>query len=1148
MISDLLLQALIDVPSQAYATFVPDTAGLRFCLLEVAQLNDIAPQRLLVDPSSAITNNIADFIVPVSCRIDPSSDSFQVSEHLHHPCGIDLPSFLRYQHIRCWSRFKYPEVGKPGENRGAQYSKLVVLYQPSPPSAEPAAVEESQAHTSADTKVLNTRPSRPPLDSTANEKAESERATSVSRPGLAHRSESTPSTSIKLPGLKTRRPVLLDGSTPSMKGKSPVLPTNLTNFERSTLSETSIKSILPFGPQLGVAKSELQPSESQKWSNSELSEPEKRQSTTEVKINPSDGIQISIKVFPKSRPSQERHMSTDLFSASSSDLPCSSQVAATFAQPVSQAGARSVANDEQRELIDLFDKEAATSNDEKATGANSNLENVDSSSERLSSSSLFQSVASMRADAPSESPLFQSARSEISDTPSEDAPPLQHSESSVRPPENIKSPLMTGEDGCGDEQETPRPTKRLTLASKDSVVPPDDDQKTPQSTRSHPSMGTERPVTIPDDNQWSPRSTETLTATANPITQQVRRCGMPVNYTYSDSHSLHAALPYQANLSQQDIGSQERSLCTSSHDFYAPSRQTYGQSWPQYPGFPVMNTQVDYETHLRGFGAAPMYPVGTVFSTKFVHWPMFLVSPVWQPYQPPYPNVQPIQHPNQPGVPSEGVGSPDTIVSSAAATTPSYDDYLRARSRASRATFQSQSDATDRPIRETVAHPNDDDKIEFHSMMNQRTPNPGGNGRGRDNSKANTKAPKMTWNIFNDPSTAKRVSMPISARSPHLQNISAHSAFVKDVYRLLTPLLTTAQVFPGPLELEVQIGIVSIMNKLGATESNFMAFEEMNEVIHPRGDRNGPSTVFFDRITTLPADIDHILHIRTDGGRLFENRMSTFTINYEFHCVLKTGVPLVISIDENGNATVNKPKVTLGSVHVSYPDRIWDAAAVLHGYLGPHGEPNPEVERAVQYLAENLWVEPNRTHVRLLTRFNKDVLSVKKVLLKRINYHRCKMDRYVNDIESETSMPGLHLRITEVQDLVLTARQSNCDILEAACKSLDDMVKAHRQWWEVALISPAIQTALSEGVPATIGDGHRNWCPIDILGSETGLITNTPASPTAQSIGHYGLGQLLRLATTVIENIDPVGYSNVGPVWIKNKLSWRTKLLEWRLS
>jgi hypothetical protein len=195
--------------------------------------------------------------------------------------------------------------------------------------------------------------------------------------------------------------------------------------------------------------------------------------------------------------------------------------------------------------------------------------------------------------------------------------------------------------------------------------------------------------------------------------------------------------------------------------------------------------------------------------------------------------------------------------------------------------------------------------------MNQRTPNPSGNTKESSNSESKAKG-KKRWTPFdihftvkNDDTSTSASLLPPKGR-PH--NSPAHAGFVKEVYRALAPILTTAQVFPGPLELEIQIGLVTMMNKLRAAEQSYMSFDEMKEVISPRGELNRPSTVFLGRLTSLPGDIDHILNVRPDGARLFDGDPSTFTIDYEFHCVLKNGSPLVISIDEKGNPTVKKPE------------------------------------------------------------------------------------------------------------------------------------------------------------------------------------------------------------------------------------------------
>jgi hypothetical protein len=235
----LILQALIDTPHRAFASYVPNTTGLRFGILELAQLNEVAPRRVLVDPKSQIKYSIPEFLVPVSCRIDPRTNSFRISEHLSNPGGIETPLLYgNRQIIECWSGFTYPQVGKPGENRGAQYSGLVVVYQPTLPIAKRG---KSQARTSAsvskkqeaDTKVTSSGPSRRPLEPTKSEKA-----AIVGRPPLASRSVSTSSPSTKLPGVKTHRPVLPDGRVPLRNAGPPARSTTPANSEKSTQPES----------------------------------------------------------------------------------------------------------------------------------------------------------------------------------------------------------------------------------------------------------------------------------------------------------------------------------------------------------------------------------------------------------------------------------------------------------------------------------------------------------------------------------------------------------------------------------------------------------------------------------------------------------------------------------------------------------------------------------------------------------------------------------------------------------------------------------------------------------------------------------------------------------------------------------------------
>ncbi|GLI76073.1 hypothetical protein PoHVEF18_004342 [Penicillium ochrochloron] len=1120
------LLALINTPHRAFASYVPDTFGLRFGILELAQLNEIAPRRILVDPKSQIKYSIPGFLVPVSCRIDPSTNSFRISEHLRNPTGIESPVLGgNRQTIRCWSGFTYPAVGKPGENRGAQYSGLVVVYQPTLPGAERAAVGKSQARTSAsvkqgqevDTKVNPPGPSRRSLETIVSEKT-----ARIGRPPLASRFVSSSS---KLPGVKTRRPVLPDGRVPLTKAKAPARSSTPADSEKSTQSES-------------------QCSDAQKKGTSEVFGPRKRQPSLLFAKEVLEETRNSIDVVEKPQMSPERPLSTGSSSVSSSKFNFATQAATSSSQPVSRTVTTSGARREQRKLIGLFDKEPVIAGDWKTAPASSRLD-VASSSETSSTSPVSHSVNLTIDNAPCESTAFQAASSQISDALSECAV-SRDSETLRLLPGSTQSPVPTGYAVSNEDQETPRPMRSLPLTPKGPFSLPADDQSTPQLTRSLPVPPAEISTTPDDSIRGTRGSTESPSSvvTSNPVTAQATGHGGPttqMNWSPSCTVSPHS-VSHEAWFQGLGIvfGVPTQGPLPLGHDMYVPVVPS------PCPGHPIILQPIYCPTYFPGF-TAPMHPPALATSGPS-QWSTGQAPPISQQQQLPGTTFQQGQtHGQYPSAPSlDHGGASESIAASADATTATSGDTPRPRSHS--IVPQSHRDPVERPIQERLADPDDGDKKDFHSVMNQRTPNPSGNTKESSQSESKAKG-KKRWTFFDINYTIKSDDTPTSVNPlppkgrPH--SSPAHAGFVKEVYRALAPILTTAQVFPGPLELEIQIGIVTMMNKLGAAEQSYMSFEEMKEVIYPRGELNRPSTIFLGRLTTLPADIDYILNLRPDGARLFDNDPSTLTIDYEFHCVLKNGLPLVISIDEKGDPTVKKPEAILGSVHISYPDRIWDAAALLHGHFSPHGKLDPEVERAVQYIAKNLWVEPNRSSIRLLTRVDNNILSVKKVILKRISYHRCTNDRYLSDIGGGIAKHGLQLRVTEGQDLKLTARQSDCDILEAVCESLDEMVTAHRQWWEIALISPSIQTALSQGAPTTIGDNHRNWCPIDILGIQTGLITGAPASPTAQSISHYGLGSLLALATAVVENIDPVGYSNAGPAGDRNK-GRRMKLLEWK--
>jgi hypothetical protein len=302
-----------------------------------------------------------------------------------------------------------------------------------------------------------------------------------------------------------------------------------------------------------------------------------------------------------------------------------------------------------------------------------------------------------------------------------------------------------------------------------------------------------------------------------------------------------------------------------------------------------------------------------------------------------------------------------------------------------------------------------------------------------------------------------------------------------------------------------------------------MSFAQLQRLFLPLNGTRPLSTTFINRLTTCPADINYIVDLQVKGHRLFDQAIAESCVQYKIYCRTETGTLLIITIDSGGDATVSRPKAFLGSVHLSFPGNIWDAAVVLRGHVEYDLMSNTEIEDAVNHIVNSIWVEPNRSLVRLHFRLPKAVLGVQKVFMKRWTRHR-----YVPSNEERTNANhDLFLQITEIQDLPLSVNPLDSEAVEASCAELTEMVSTGRQWWEVSLVSPIINMLLKANGSLQPGDRTQDWTAAELLGRDMEI--STTSTLVADTIGSGGLGDLLRATKLVVENIDPVGYYNNGP-------------------
>ena len=134
----------------------------------------------------------------------------------------------------------------------------------------------------------------------------------------------------------------------------------------------------------------------------------------------------------------------------------------------------------------------------------------------------------------------------------------------------------------------------------------------------------------------------------------------------------------------------------------------------------------------------------------------------------------------------------------------------------------------------------------------------------------------------------------------------------------------------------------------------------------------------------------------------------------------------------------------------------------------------------------------------------------------------------------------IFLQVTEVQNLMIGISATDPRAVRARCATLLNMLKTGRQWYEVSLVSPAIEAILKANADLELGERTDDWCSTDLFGNDASLVCEQPTgsaetqvpippSPVASAIGDAGIGSLLRLAKKIIGKMDGVGYWNYNP-------------------
>ncbi|KAL3478983.1 hypothetical protein BJX99DRAFT_255984 [Aspergillus californicus] len=432
---------------------------------------------------------------------------------------------------------------------------------------------------------------------------------------------------------------------------------------------------------------------------------------------------------------------------------------------------------------------------------------------------------------------------------------------------------------------------------------------------------------------------------------------------------------------------------------------------------------------------------------------------------------------------------------------------------------------------------------QYRRTMSQKAGNPGQKVQGRAAKQATLEEawgkPKLRKPTEGDAGTQKEQ---LGKQVQKLPNDKVLNGLLMSFFGAISPSLEVAESTPGLLTFAMQIGLVCVPVMPKTSSDRLVTHADWAAVFNPQTGVTAPTTKFINKVTVCGSDIDHIIGLKTSKAegktRLFDDDYSEYNISYEFHCKTMANELLVIVIDEQGGYTIQTPSSMLGAVNLHFPGQIWDARAVV-GYGATYRpSTNPEFDEAARHLVDHIWI-PARKQIRIYTRIPKgSKLVIKKVLMKRWTRHR-----YIRPSETvDTGIPAdesrrietqdLFLQVMEVQDLVIGIDEESSEdcLIRARFTGMEDMRKSGNVWHEVSLVSPAIEAVLKANLTLNVGERTEDWKATDLLGNYGALLTeqssNEPISPVGVAIGAGGIGDLFRLAKTVVEKLDGIGSHN----------------------
>lgn len=330
---------------------------------------------------------------------------------------------------------------------------------------------------------------------------------------------------------------------------------------------------------------------------------------------------------------------------------------------------------------------------------------------------------------------------------------------------------------------------------------------------------------------------------------------------------------------------------------------------------------------------------------------------------------------------------------------------------------------------------------------------------------------------------------------------SSRKKIAGEFVQQMRPAFEVAQLFPGKLIFELQVGQLLVMPMSRRLKPGTAYEREKWKAIFGSG-ASAAEVYFTSLLTTSGSDVDGILQTKTEGTKTWDTEVpGAQSIVLDFECQDSSGLEFTLHFNTDGSHSMSNNLFTIHQVGIHCPGRTWDACAVLKGIPIWHNV-SEALRKSISDLVASIYVKPG-AKVDVFFRMPLDnSLSVREVTARRTSLHNSQL----------AGEEQLRLKIVESKVLYMTGHKKDKRLTRCSERNHEVMARDDKVHFEVSLVHEGFEQDLRGNESLQAGETTQ-------VDSE---------EPTAFN---YDRGFcILDAALRLVDKIDWVGGCNLGTI------------------